>query len=271
MNVPGPRPAGGLPLPFRLLLLLLLPGTPAVAQVPPYRIAADYVYSHFDRDLDPWHVVSTELAVRSPARGTLLGRATGARRFGQTGGQLEIEAYPRLTPRTYGYLEAGWSPSGIFPRYRLGAELFAMPARAVEVSVGARRLAFESRDVTILTGSVGAYSGNYYVVARPFVSSRDDGTSISGTLGVRRYFRDADDYVTVRVGGGRSPGDELTSVELDRLRSLRVGLDGKRPLGGVHLRWAVGWEAEELPGERERRRVVLGIGAERRFGTAPAP
>lgn len=269
MNVPAPRPARGLPLLLRLLPLLLT--TPAAAQLPPYRVAADYVYSHFDRDLEPWHVISTELSVRSPTRGTLLGRATGARRFEQTGVQLEMEAYPRLTPRTYGYLEAGWSPSGIFPRYRLGAELFAMPARAVEVSVGVRRLAFEVRDVTILTGSVGAYSGNYYVVARPFVSSRDDGTSISGTVAVRRYFRDADDYVTVRVGGGRAPGDELTSMELDRLRSLRVRLDGKRPLGGVHLRWAVGWEAEELPGERERRRVVLGIGAERRFGALPPP
>jgi YaiO family outer membrane protein len=196
----------------------------------------------------------------------MLARGSVARRFGGTGSQLEVEAYPRLSRRAYAFVGAGYSPDELFPQLRLGAELFAAPAPGWEASAGARWLDFRTREVTLLTGSVGAYPGNWYLAARPFLALGDDGSSLSGTLLARRYLRDADEYLSLRLGGGEAPAEEFTAAELERVGSARVGVDGKTRLArGVNVLASLGWEREELPADRERRRVTAGVGVETRF------
>ena len=254
-----------------LLLALLLAPRPgaAGAQADPaaleLRARLDYAFTHLDGGADPWHLASLELSRRSAA-GTVLARGSVARRFDLTGSQLEVEAYPRLTARTYAFLGAGWSPDELFPGLRMGAELFAAPAPGWEASAGARWLDFRERDVTLLTASVGAYPGNWYLAARPFLALDEGDTSLSGTLLARRYLRDADEYVSLRVGGGEAPAEQLTAAELERVGAALVGVDGRMRLGrraGVLA--SLGWEREELPGDRERRRLTAGVGVETRF------
>jgi hypothetical protein len=48
--------------------------------------------------------------------------------------------------------------------------------------------------------------------------------------------------------------------------SARVAVEGKTRLArGVNVLASLGWEREELPADRERRRVTAGVGVETRF------
>jgi YaiO family outer membrane protein len=255
-----------------LLLALLLGSATAAAGAQSglpgaeRRALLEYAFTRLDGGAEPWHLGSLELSRRSPG-GTLLARGSLARRFDRTGTQLEVEAYPRLTPRTYAFVGAGFSADELFPELRLGAELFTALAPGWEASAGARWLDFRTREVTLLTGSVGAYPGNWYLAARPFLSLDDDGgSSLSGTVLARRYLRDADEYVSLRLGGGEAPAEVFTAAELERVGSTRVAVEGKTRLArGASLLASLGWEREELPADRERRRVTAGVGVETRF------
>jgi YaiO family outer membrane protein len=250
--------------------LLLAAGAPAAGAqsgpaAPERRALLEYAFTHLDGGADPWHLASLELSRRAPGA-TVLARGSVARRFGETGTQLEVEAYPRLSRRAYAFVGAGYSPDELFPELRLGAELFAAPAPGWEASAGARWLDFRTREVTLLTGSVGAYPGDWYLAARPFLALGDDGSSLSGTLLARRYLRDADEYLSLRLGGGEAPAEVFTAAELERVGSARVAVDGKTRLArGVNVLASLGWEREELPADRERRRVTAGVGVETRF------
>lgn len=241
------------------------PNTRPAAQAAPYRASIEYGLTTFSGGADPWHSVAGELS-RKSAPVTLVGRATYASRFGENGVQVEADAYPRITDRLYAYLNAGYSPSDIFPGLRYGAELYGAFGRGGEASLGARRLEFEDDAVTILTGSLGAYVRNYYLSLRPYVTPRDDGTSTSATLLVRRYFADEDSHVTFSGGGGTAPTESPLPFELERVSSYRAGLYGKLPLPRrLGLRWSAGYEREEITRGAARNRFTAGIGAETRF------
>lgn len=125
-----------------VLALLLVSATSAAdAQsgrvAPERRALLEYAFTRLDGGADPWHLASLELSRRSPG-GTLLARGSLARRFERTGTQLEVEAYPRLSRRTYAFVGAGFSPDELFPELRLGAELFTALAPDWEASGSAR-------------------------------------------------------------------------------------------------------------------------------------
>lgn len=231
------------------------------------RVSLFYEQSRFDTDLDPWHLAWLELA-RQTSVGTVVLRGSAARRFGTDGRQVEIDAYPRIASAVYAYLNAGYSPTDLFPGFRYGAELFGSVGGGVELSGGARHLRFEQRAVTIFTGSAGLYRGNYYLVARPFVTpdQEADALSVSGFVMARRYFRDSEEWISLRLGGGATPAEEFTTAELERLGSLRVALEAKRPVARLlHLRLSAGLEREELAPGTERGKLTVGLGLERRF------
>ena len=231
----------------------------------PYRASIEYGLTTFSGGADPWHSVTGELS-RKSAPVTLVGRTTYASRFGETGVQVEADAYPRISERFYAYLNAGYSPSDIFPELRYGAELYGAFGRGGEASLGARRLEFDADAVTIYTGSLGAYVRNYYLSLRPYVTPRDEGTASSATLLVRRYFADEDSHVTFSAGAGTAPSESSLLSELERASSYRAAFYGKLPLRGMlGVRWSAGYEREEITRGDARNRFTAGIGAETRF------
>lgn len=223
------------------------------------RVSLEYEHTRFDSNLNPWNLVALELSRRT-GLGTLVLRGNLADRFDRTGRQVEVDAYPRLAPGVYGYLNVGHSATELFPEWRYGAELFGSAGRGVELSAGVRHLDFRSSDVTIYTGSAGIYRGNYYLVARPFVTPRDRGTSVSGSVMLRRYLRDAREHLSLRVGGGATPAETFTEAELERLGSVRARVEGKRRLGSA---WygglTAGYEREELATGDRRGRLTVGV------------
>jgi YaiO family outer membrane protein len=218
-------------------------------------LGVDYGYVSFRGALDPWRLASVSLGRRGE-RGTVTGRVTHANRFRSAGSQVEVDAYPTLSRRTYGYLNAGYSRASIFPESRFGAELFAALPGAWEGSFGVRQLRFGGPPVTLLTGAVGKYVGNSWVSVRPTVRRLAGGYSAAASVTARKYFADADNYVGARGSYGRTPSDRLTPSELvARQSSWSAGVQGSRTLRrGVATTAAFGAEGEELGAGRARRR-----------------
>lgn len=227
-------------------------------------VSIDYEYENFDRQLDSWQLLTAELSHRF-GFGSVIARVNDAERFGSHGDQVELDAYPRLGKGTYAYLNVGHSNDSIFPKWRGGAEIYRNLPHSFEASAGFRRLLFRSSDVTLYTGSVGKYKGNYWISLRPYVSTDNSGTSVSGTLTLRRYYVDADQYIGFDVGYGEGPEPDLTLQEITRLRSwsARVSTHWKiRPT--VVLLGRVGYRDQEFLFNK-RRSAYAGFGIEKRF------
>lgn len=219
-------------------------------------IAADYEYTTFGGDIQAWQLGSVSLGQRTPA-GSLIGRVNVANRFGTSGSQYEADAYPHLGVNgTYAYLNFGYSAASIFPRWRSGAEIYTNLPSAYEASLGYRQLRFAgSPPVTLFTGTVGKYTGNYWFSLRPYVRQKTNGTSASVSLTGRKYGADADDYVGARVGYGTTPSDRLTVDELARTRDVSADVHGSRGLANDFVGiWSIGFENEQLPAGASRKR-----------------
>jgi YaiO family outer membrane protein len=228
-----------------------------------YRFNIDYGYEHLSA-LDPWHTSSASLS-RETGLGTVVGRFNYANRFNSSGYQVEMDAYPGLRQGLYTYLNYGYSATALFPKHRVGFELFSNPGKGFELSAGFRYLHFTD-DVWIYTGTAGKYLGNYFVSFRPLITPGRTGTSFSGNWTLRHYFEGRDSYLGVNVGGGSAPDDALSTADLDRLNSFRIGGTGSLPVRpGFYLKFDVGWASEQLPNDRERKRVSFGTGFTKRF------
>ena len=223
-------------------------------------LAVDYTLDYFQGTIDPWHTVALSAGHRTE-KGSIIGRLNLANRFATSGVQIEADAYPSLGDHAYAYLNVGYSGSTIFPNWRSGGEVFASLPDALEASLGFRQLRFGGAPITLLTGSVGKYTGNYWFSLRPFVREKDTGLSASATLTVRRYYEDTNDYIGMRVGYGSTPTDRLTSVDLTRTSSASAGVHGSRTIRPRTFgTWSFGYDREELTPGRFRNRWELSGG-----------
>ena len=152
--------------------------------------------------------------------GQVIARAASAERGGASDQQLEVEAYPRLAPKTYAYLAAAVANDGVlYPDWRAGVELFHGFGKGYEASAGWRHLAFDDA-VDLITASFGKYVGNWLVVGRGYLSN--DTTSWQASA--RRYFGDDGTYLGVRAGTAR---DELRSgVDVQALERSEAVVEG---------------------------------------------
>jgi YaiO family outer membrane protein len=221
---------------------------------------ADLDYVTFNGEIDPWTLASVSLG-RRDARGSLVGRVNIANRFSTTGAQVEADAYPSLGASTYAYLNAGYSNATIFPEWRFGGEVFTNLPNAYEASLGFRQLRFSGSPVTLFTGSVGKYIGNYWLSARPYIRSRDAGLSASAALTVRRYYETSDEYIGARISYGSAASDRVIATELARLSALAMDVHGSRELAKrLFGTWLLGYEREEIVVGRFRNRLEIDAG-----------
>lgn len=224
-------------------------------------VGLDYEYDHFG-DIQAWQLGALSLAQRADA-GTIIGRISTASRFGATGSQYEADAYPRLGGHgVYAYLNLGYSAAAIFPRWRSGAEIYTNLPNAYEASIGYRQLRFAgTTPLTLFTGTVGKYAGNYWFSLRPYVADKSTGTSASATLTARRYFAGADDYVGARIGHGSTPSDHLAPEELARTSSTSADVQASRTLAPRIIgTGTLGYESEQLSPGATRRRWQMSAG-----------
>jgi len=180
------------------------------------------------------HLVYLQLSRRTPY-GSLFARVNYGYRFLTKGTQGEIDFYPKIKSGIYGYLNYGYSQSDIFPRHRAGAELYGRLMASTEGSLGIRYLYFgPTSTVTIYTGSLGLYKGNYYFSLRPYITPNSTSFSRSIGLLVRRYFNDADTYISLKGSVGFTP-DERSVI-------LSTGENGKDIYFLKSQNLGVGWQ-----------------------------
>jgi len=228
-------------------------------------VSGELSHVSFSGDTDAWRLASVALWRRSSA-GTFIARVNYARRFATDGLQVEADAYPRVSDKVYLYFNAGYSGATVFPAWRSGAEVFTALPAAWEASVGVRQLRFHGVPVTMLTGAVGKYVGNYWISLRPYLRTRDGTTSATTTLQARRFFEDGDHWVGAVVTAGGSPTERVTPDAVGLTHTFGVAVNGSTGLSPRLLAtWAIGHDAERLSPGNTRRSFTVTAGLRRSF------
>jgi len=226
----------------------------------PNKLSFDYQYESFDDDFADWHFYSIAYR-RVLGFGSLIGRVNYADRFDDTGAQGEVDAYVDVGENSYLYLNLGYSSSHLFPDYRYGAEYWHNFPNGWEGSLGFRLLDFDTSNVWIYTGSIAKYLGNYWISWRPNYVDKDDGSSFSNGLAVRRYLGGRFEYAELSASGGVSNEDNLPSNVDDRLNDFKIKAELRRH---VAPRWilkgAIGYRDQELSfGDRGSYFIRIGV------------
>ncbi len=250
---------------FLVLAVGILPAADPESGETRNKISASTTFESFDDDTDSWKELTLDYR-RSTRYGSIIGRVNLAQRFDDEGSQFEIDAYPRLRKKTYAYLNVGVSSTDLFPELRYGAEIYHNFPHGYETSIGFRQLEFDTSDVTIYTGTLAKYVGNYWISWRPNYVSKDDGSSYSNGLSVRRYFGGRYEYAEVSVGGGTSNEDGVVTDFDDRLDSFRARAELRRRITPqVIVKGQVGYRDQDFEFDRKRQSFVFGLGIERHF------
>ena len=157
------------------------------AQLRPWHAQLTHTVDWFDDDRESWKETAATIGRRTPV-GTVLTRVSYTERFGRSDTQIELEAYPRLRPGTYSYVNIGGSvEQTLYPQNRVGLELYQSLGRGYEASGGWRRLHFNDT-TNIYVGSLTKYVRSWMVTGRAYFVPGElkDSTSYYGS--VRRYF-----------------------------------------------------------------------------------
>lgn len=179
--------------------------------------AAGTTIEHFSNTYGTAYYNFVQIGMRTP-KNTIILRINQSSRFNKTGFQPEVDMYPSLGKKMYGYINYGYTPYDLFPKHRLGLELYRSLPRAFEVSLGGRYMNFGGgSEVFIYTGSVTKYLGNYALIGRIFITPDTRSFSRSGIINLRRYYADADNYIGLTASAGFSPDQRalLTTAGLD--------------------------------------------------------
>lgn len=174
-------------------------------------------YDHFTNFPDNPRVGLSAEVKKVFKNSPVIGRVNLARRFGLDDYQVEFEAYPRPSNNLYFFLNASYSPKGIwFPFWRLSGDIYFGLPKAVELSMGLRYLEFSTITFNMLTFYAGYYPGNNYIFARYYVGISNLGSANIFEVVGRRYLSTQYHYVELRAGYGNSPDvNNLINVATD--------------------------------------------------------
>ncbi len=190
-------------------------------------ISVSYAYDWFTTTrYDPRHQYTLQYSRVTPY-GSAMMKVNSSRRFGNTGYQLEVEAYPKIVSGIYAYTEYAYSWTKNYPKHRFGLEPFFKLPESFEASVGTRFLFFSSSPVDIYTASVGYYYGDYWFSLRTYVTPGTVSLSRSLSFTVRQYFGGDGTYAFIKGGAGSSPDEDhyidTSGTNINLLKSQSAG------------------------------------------------
>ncbi|EOZ97733.1 hypothetical protein A33Q_1706 [Indibacter alkaliphilus LW1] len=228
-------------------------------------VGATYDFDSFRGALTPWNTYSVYGRTRTNLTGSIIGRITHSNRFDGSGTQYEVDAFPSLGENSYGYINLGVSNAFFFPSFRFGGSVFWNLKKAWEIEGGYRLLMF-TENTHIYTGSLGKYTGNWWINLRLNYIPGQDGSSTSGNLQARYYFKGPEDFFSAQFSTGVSPDEENRDFQSQLLNSYRLRL------GYQHLwtdRWMgfgfVGYSQDQISSNVFRNNLNVSIGTEFRF------
>ena len=191
-------------------------------------VSLSYLNVSFNNPTFPsWHYSYVEYQ-RKFKKCPMIGRFNYGNANNTNGYQFELDAYPKFGKGTYAYLNIGFSNSAdIFPSQRSGAEIYQKLPHSFEISGGARYLHFVTEDVFIYTAYLGKYYKNLWFAYRPFVVNKNVDFFISHTGIIRKYFSDADNYMSLNLIYGATPYTTTSFQDITKVNSQRVGIDAQ--------------------------------------------
>ncbi|MGM0531296.1 MAG: YaiO family outer membrane beta-barrel protein [Bacteroidota bacterium] len=142
--------------------------------------------------------------------------------------QFQLDAYPRITPSDYLYLNLAYSGSQLFPEHRYAAEWFHNFDKGYELSGGFRGLKW-NEPIFFYTGSLGLYYRKYWFALRTYITPQERATGHTYTLRARRYLATSDDYVGLKLEYGTSPESLDYVVDFSEVNQLNTK--------GIHLEY----------------------------------
>jgi YaiO family outer membrane protein len=213
-------------------------------------MSVGYDYSRFDDERRDWNEASVAFGHRWP-KVSMIATARRAERFATNDQQIEVEAYPSLRRGTYAYLAAALGDERtLYPRWRLGGDLYQSLGRGFEASLGYRHLEF-STGTDIYIGALTRYVGNWMLTGRIYNVPASEGPSMSYHALARRYGGDGRSYVGARLSKGFSREEVRSLNDIEVLDSQGVAIEtliaGRAP---VELTLRAGYSREERPFDR---------------------
>jgi YaiO family outer membrane protein len=235
------------------------------------RIWLTYDFVSFDKGYNdalhksPWHLVSAQY-MRFTGWGPILAKVNYAHRFAKNGGQIEVEAYPRISKNVYSYVEMGISPNfPVFPKFRSGGSLYGILPKQFEVEGGIRYLQFDSPNVIYVLG-LSKYQGNFFFNTRSFFAQ--NGTNSYNFTG-RYYLGNADEFFGLTIGTGVSPDESQRNILIDndtKLKAYRLIVEYRRIVQGKNIVGMLlsGFQ-EQLSPQKNGRQFNIGLLYQRIF------
>ncbi|MEO8259874.1 MAG: YaiO family outer membrane beta-barrel protein [Acidobacteriota bacterium] len=189
----------------------------------PWWVGITYANDAFSDDRSVWHEVAASVTRLTP-HGSVILRATEARRFNLDDRLIEVEFYPRVRPGTYAFIGVGVAGDATFyPSHRVAFDFYQSVGAGFEVSGGFRRLGFDN-PASIYVGTASKYLGNWMFTGKVFHVAGEgplDSTSYHG--GFRRYVRgDGVSYVGLTYSHGFSREEIRNTADLTTLGSDTV-------------------------------------------------
>lgn len=232
-----------------------------------YLWTARFQQSHewFSSTTTPWHEYSVELK-RDTAAGPILARLSRADRFQKRSSQAELDWYLRLRHGANIYLNIGYShDSALYPRARIGLELYQALPWASEVSGGYRRLEFPS-PVNLYSTSWSKYAGKWWLNGRFYLTPETGSSSVSLQATARRYFGRHGEHLAVVVGRGSSSAGIRNATDLAVLKAASGYVEIQKL---VSRRWIFGFRGgaarEDRAGLPRAVRGLVDVSAAIRF------
>ncbi|SNR47153.1 outer membrane protein, YaiO family [Maribacter sedimenticola] len=207
--------------------------TPVTEEVEKNRVAVNSSVTVFDQRFNP--ITSSSISFKRQTKfGSIIPRLNFSSRQGKNGLQYDIDMYPKIAKGFYAYVNYGYSNSELFPNHKVGGDVYYNHKSGVEFSGGGRFINFATRNVKSITNSLGYYRGNYYFSLRSFITPGEEAelTKASGNILVRKYLKDAENYMGLNFGIGFSPelrqfssGDQLLAETLLYIESQRLSFE----------------------------------------------
>lgn len=203
------------------------------------KISISYEHSSFDKQFDkPWHLGSISYG-RQTKFGSITARMNYANRFGSSGVQGEIDAYPRISKTFYSYVSFGYSGNvGVFPKYRAGFSLYANLPKSFEAEAGLRYLYF-TNSTKVYTFYVGKYYKSFLFSARTYITPSGGSVSQSYSIAARCYFKSSEDYIGLSLGTGISPDDNNQNIQFNTKQSKLTSKQVSASFNHTFLKWNV--------------------------------
>ncbi|MEO9804895.1 MAG: YaiO family outer membrane beta-barrel protein [Reichenbachiella sp.] len=218
----------------------------------------EVTYAHFSSTLDPWQQIRVGYGVNKklPWNGHVL----AVNRFNVKGFSLEMEAYPRLTRKSYAFIVASYSPNSFMANYTAGLELF-QSFQNFEISVGSKRFKFDRDEFFLHKASLGFYKKKYFANYQILLSKALNTNNYTHILRMRGYLGSGQ-YLEGEVISGTNVQEYFnpegtTNILENKSAGLKYSarlMENSALLFGIRVR------SEEYRSESSRTRIDFQMG-----------